>query len=474
MRYLLILFLLCLGPLVRAQSYTVETVPNTKVSSNQLVSNPDGILDGVTVNAMNQQLADLEARTTVQVAVVVLNSIGDRDIFGFAQELFEKWGIGQSGKDNGLLILLVMDQRTVRFHTGYGLEGVLPDIICKHIQEEDMVPRFREEDYNGGMKAGVDHVVRILSDPEYAQEIMDTAMRDESAFSVLFWIWSVLGGFALLIVYLVNKRKFSDSKKPASTSYREMRLSRLGWLTEFAIIPYAILLAFKLSPMVDPSWEALGALYVYFMLTLVHRRLRMRNVVDRFLQQKRYKHIVDFFENYRVGWLVWSIFFPVPFLFHYFFYKSRIKYFRNHPRDCKKCGKPVRKLDEVADDLYLSKEKVFEEGLKSVDYDVWLCDSCGTYFELMYPNKFSKYSHCPKCKTKAYYLKSNQTLVSPTTSSTGTGEKTYECKFCNHVTVSTYTIARISESSSSSGGSSDSGGSFGGGSSGGGGASSSW
>lgn len=476
MRYLLILFLLCLGPRVRAQSYTVETVPNTKVSSNQLVSNPDGILDGTTVNAMNQQLADLEARTTAQVAVVVLNSIGDADIFSFSQDLFEYWHIGQATKDNGLLILLVMDQRTVHFHTGYGLEGVLPDIICKHIQTEDMVPRFRENDYNGGMKAGVDHVVKILSDPKYAEEIMDTTLRDDSAFAILFPIWCVLGGFALLITYLINRRKFADSKKPASTAYREMRLTRFGWFIEFVILPLVILLTFQFSSMVDPSWEALGALYIYFMLTLVHRRLRMRKVVDRLLAQKKYKHIVDFFESYRVGWLVWSIFFPFPVLFHYFHYKSRIRYFRDHPRDCKKCGKPVRKLDELADDKYLTKEKVFEEGLKSVDYDVWLCDSCGNYFELMYPNKSSKYSHCPKCKTRAYYLKSNRTIESPTTSSTGTGEKTYECKFCNHVAVATYTIARISESSSSSGGggSSSSGGSFGGGSSGGGGASSSW
>jgi uncharacterized protein len=201
----------------------------------------------------------------------------------------------------------------------------------------------------------------------------------------------------------------------------------------------------------------------------------MGGVVRRLLEAKRYKHIVDFFEEYRVGWIVWAVFFPIPFLPLYFQYKGRIRYFRDHPRDCKNCGKPVHKLDEQSDDAHLSKEKVFEEGLKSVDYDVWMCDGCGTYFELMYVNRFSKYKHCPKCKTKAQYLKSNRTIKSPTTSSTGKGEKTHECKFCNHQVVTTYTIAKLSSSSSSSGGSSgSSGGSFGGGSSGGGGASSSW
>jgi len=201
----------------------------------------------------------------------------------------------------------------------------------------------------------------------------------------------------------------------------------------------------------------------------------MGGVVRRLLEAKRYKDIVDFFEEYRVGWIVWAIFFPIPFLLLYFQYKGRIRYFRDHPRDCKNCGKPVHKLDEQSDDAQLSKAKVFEEELGSVDYDVWTCDGCGTYFELMYVNRFSKYKHCPKCKTKAQYLKSNRTIKAPTTSSSGKGEKTHECKFCNHQVVTTYTIAKLSDSSSSSGGgSSSSGGSFGGGSSGGGGASSSW
>lgn len=251
-------------------------------------------------------------------------------------------------------------------------------------------------------------------------------------------------------------------------------MRKAAWITEFGLIPLGILLAFELSPMLNPILESLAALYGYFLLTLIHKRMRMNSVVRGHRKEERYKRIVDFLEAHRMEWLIWGIIYPIPFLPHYFFYRRSMKFFRNHPRKCRKCGKPAHKLDEQSDDAYLSKEKIFEEGLKSTDYDIWLCDSCGAYFELIYQNRSSKFKHCPKCKTKAYYLKSNRTVVSPTTGSSGKGEKTHECKYCGHAVISTYTIAQLSSSSSSGGGGGSSGGSFGGGSSGGGGASSSW
>lgn len=142
MKDFLALLLICLPWIASAQSCTIETVPNTKLVNNSYVSNPDGLLQESTVNQINSQLKALEDSSTAQIAVVMLSSIGDADIFDFAQRLFQHWGIGQDDKDNGLLILYVQDQRTIRFHTGFGFEGVLPDAICKHIQTQFMVPRF--------------------------------------------------------------------------------------------------------------------------------------------------------------------------------------------------------------------------------------------------------------------------------------------------------------------------------------------
>ena len=83
--------------------YTPATVPNTKLVDNSYVSNPDGIISGNAVAQINATLLDLENKTSSQVSVVVLRSIGDADIFDFAQELFNLWGIGNTNntRDGG-------------------------------------------------------------------------------------------------------------------------------------------------------------------------------------------------------------------------------------------------------------------------------------------------------------------------------------------------------------------------------------
>lgn len=481
MKKLLLLPLICFFAVsVMAQTYTVETVPNVKLTNNSYVSNPDNLLTEEAVNKINSRLSDLETKTTAQVAVVVIQSIGDADIFDFAQQLFDRWKIGRSGKDNGLLILMVMDKRTVRFHTGLGLEGVLPDVVCKRIQTEHMIPYFKEEDYSQGMIAGVDHVYLILTDPRYADEIKEDADKEESGWNAIFNLFLIFGGITMLVWFLVLHfgRKFSNSKKEGRDKipYPEMRLSRMAWLLEFVVVPFAILWILDVLHMDNQTriYSFLALLYGYFILTLFHKRARMGKVVNQFLEQKDYYGATAFFQSYQVFWIFATVLFPVPILFLLFHYLARKKSFRNHPRDCNSCGKPLCKLDEKADDLYLKKGQLFEEQLGTVDYDVWLCDACQATEVLNYVSGGSKYSNCPECKTRAYFKESDRTIVSPTYSSTGKGQITKRCKFCNHVGTSTYTISKLTSSSSSSGGSGSSGGSWGGGSSGGGGASSSW
>ena len=108
------------------KQYTVDEVPNPKTNdANAFVANPDGIITEETVYQLDTMLQNLEAKNKAEIAVVVLNSIGDNDIFDFGVELFECWGIGKKRSDNGLLILFVLDQRKIRFETSYELEGVL-------------------------------------------------------------------------------------------------------------------------------------------------------------------------------------------------------------------------------------------------------------------------------------------------------------------------------------------------------------
>jgi uncharacterized protein len=465
----------------------VDAIPNQKLINGSYVSNPDNILDPSTVSQIDAILSSLEQRTSAQVAVVVLNSIGDEDNFELAQKLFEKWGIGQKGNDNGLLILFAKEQHVIRFHTGYGVEGVLPDVVCKRIQMEYMVPEFKNENYGAGILAGVQQVDKILSDPKYAEEInqqtSSSTTEIDDLTGVLIFL-SLAFGTLWLIIFLIKtfNGQFADSKKPSHTDYPEMRLTRWGWLLQFVLIPILIVTALRFSGLTSSEAAALVliSLYLYFLFSLFHRLWRTKKVINRFLKSNEYAHIVEFLRKQQWYWLLMGFIFPLPFFFYFFYHLARKKIYRNHPRNCQQCQHKMIKLNDLAEDEFLTKNMLLEEQIRSVDYDVWKCENCASIEISHYLNRFSKYEPCPKCKTIAYYVSGDRTLQSPSYSSSGKGERTHECKFCGHTKKSTYTIAKLVRSTSGSGSSfgsssgSSSGGSWGGGSSGGGGASSRW
>ncbi len=457
-----------------SQSYTVETVPNIKLINNSYVSNPDKLLSDQTVAEINLLLDSLEKKTSAQVAVVMLNSIGDDDIFEFAQSLFVKWGIGKSGNDNGLLILFVQDKKTVRFHTGYGLEGVLPDAICKRIQTQKMVPFFKDGNIDAGMKAGVEEVARIIANPNYTEEINEATSKSETLVPgdvsmLVAFAWFVIG----IIVFLFKRKGFSNAKSFSSEAPHS-KMSSWQWLLWCYAVPI-IILFFLIA---NQSWLIFfAAVYGHFALLGLIKYARVSKEANVWFEKKEYHAVHYFLSDQKKGILAMAIFFPLPFIFIHSFLKGKIGMIRTKPRDCKNCGQKTHRLDEVAEDEYLSKESQFEETLKSVDYDVWKCTACGEISLEAYINEKTEYSECPKCKTHAFYTASTTTKVAATTSHSGTREIVKTCKYCNHRKVSTETIPKIvlsSSSSSSSSSSRSSGGSWGGGRSGGGGASSSW
>ena len=93
---------------------------------------------------------------------MALGSIGDADIDVFANELFNRWGIGDREKDNGVLILLAEEQHELKFETGYGVEEDLPDALCQEIFLHYIVPFFKEGDYQSGLCSGVTQIVDVF------------------------------------------------------------------------------------------------------------------------------------------------------------------------------------------------------------------------------------------------------------------------------------------------------------------------
>lgn len=159
MKHLLSLFflLLTLLPAARAQEvYTTRNIPKVHLADKtRYVCNPSGILSTAACDTIDRLLYALEQETGIETVVAVLPSIGEEECFDFSHRLLNEWGVGKKEKNNGLVILLVTDQRCIQFYTGYGLEGDLPDAICKRIQTRHMIPYLKDGNWDAGMVAGI-------------------------------------------------------------------------------------------------------------------------------------------------------------------------------------------------------------------------------------------------------------------------------------------------------------------------------
>ena len=151
-----ILFLYLIGMIAWAQTvYTPDNLPKVHLQDKtRYLCDPENILDMAARDSIDRMLYALEQQTGIQTVVAVVPTIGEADCFDFCHQLLNSWGVGQKGKDNGLVVLLVTDQRCIQFYTGYGLEGPLPDAICKRIQTREMIPYLKDNRWSEGMVAG--------------------------------------------------------------------------------------------------------------------------------------------------------------------------------------------------------------------------------------------------------------------------------------------------------------------------------
>lgn len=152
--FVILLFAFCAANTLfgSSRAYRVEDIPNVQAADRtRFVSNPDGLLSQSAVYRIDTMLYSLKESGRAQVVVVAVNSIGDEVPFDFLQQLVTRWGVGRKEADDGLGILLVVDQGAIEIQTGYGLEGDLPDALLKRIINNYMLPAFRERDWDRGM-----------------------------------------------------------------------------------------------------------------------------------------------------------------------------------------------------------------------------------------------------------------------------------------------------------------------------------
>ena len=227
----LCLLLLCTPAMASGtKAYGVKDVPNVRLrDARQYVSDPTAILSAPARDSIDAVLGRLEQSTGIETAVVMLPSIGEADIFDFAHELFRTWGIGKKKSDNGLLILFVMDQRKVRFTTGYGLEGSMTDAMARRIQTTAMVPRFKQADWDGGMVAGVRAAARVL-DGSMKPEA-DDGDDDDIAQGAIFALLAIIGVTLLFIAIAGEQQRCPKCRKRGAlrkVSSERVRLATHG------------------------------------------------------------------------------------------------------------------------------------------------------------------------------------------------------------------------------------------------------
>jgi len=113
-------------------------------------------------NALDAQLARLEQDTGHQVAVLTLPSLDGEDIEGFSIRVAENWKIGKKGFDNGVILIVAVNDRKLRLEVGYGLEGILPDLTANRIIRDYIVPLFRSGDFAAGIVSGINAVEKVI------------------------------------------------------------------------------------------------------------------------------------------------------------------------------------------------------------------------------------------------------------------------------------------------------------------------
>ena len=216
-RIILLLFFSCFFAVAGAKVYKVGDVPLVHLSDRtRYVCNPDEILSASSVASMDSLLFALEEQTGIQVMVVALTGIEGGDCFDFAHRLGQQNGVGQKGRDNGLVILLSTEERCVQFVTGYGLEGVMPDAICKRIQQRYMVEHFAENDWDTGMLEGIRAVCGVLDGS------MENPAEDDEGEIVAIIVFVV---FIFITVAIVMFAVWYNSRCPKCGKHDIQRVS---------------------------------------------------------------------------------------------------------------------------------------------------------------------------------------------------------------------------------------------------------
>ena len=246
--------ILLLFPLL-AIAITPREVENVHVADRtRFVTDQAGVLSTGARQQADSILADIWRQSSAEPVVVIVPDLSGADVDDYATELFTLWGIGKKDKDNGVLILISVGDRRAAIRTGYGAEGVLPDVIASRIIRNDMAPHFKQADYESGVLASLGTIHSVLTDPEAREELMSQQANDAEArrqnnggadFFSIYLLLSVIVGIGFLGV--VGYTYFKTRRLPTGNRFHALQNLQLpallsSFLTIGCCVPAYLLL----------------------------------------------------------------------------------------------------------------------------------------------------------------------------------------------------------------------------------------
>jgi len=172
-----------------------------------------GVISATARGEIETKLKDLEDKSGIQLVVASVKSLQGGDIETYANQLFRTWKLGEAKKNNGVLLLVAPAEHKVRIEVGYGLEGTLTDALAQVIIASAMVPRFKANDYSGGVERGVDGIISVLT-TDAEEWHAKTRVRPEDQQSLFDALFPIL---LFLIVIFIFRYMVRNAGAPSGT-----------------------------------------------------------------------------------------------------------------------------------------------------------------------------------------------------------------------------------------------------------------
>lgn len=171
----------------------------------RLVNDYTNTLSPSDLNQLERKLVAYNDSTSTQIAIVMVQSLGDYEISDYAFQLGDLWGIGGAENDNGLLILAAMKDRDVFIAPGYGLEGAVPDALAKRIVQNLIIPNFKMEAYYQGLDQATDMIFKLASGEYKAEDVASEGDSGGAIFLLLIFI------FIFVILPMIKNRNDNNN-----------------------------------------------------------------------------------------------------------------------------------------------------------------------------------------------------------------------------------------------------------------------